>query len=84
MWNVFDTSFIIIFLLYIMLRIKGLATGDGEFRTLVSTESFSALKPRFFQNRRPPLVLIFWLAARASCSPGDLTYPSRLHHQTEG
>ncbi|KAF9644898.1 hypothetical protein BDM02DRAFT_3157054 [Thelephora ganbajun] len=30
MWNVFDTSFIVIFLLYIILRIKGLATGDGS------------------------------------------------------
>ena len=34
MWNVFDASFIIIFLLYIILRIKGLATGDGESRIL--------------------------------------------------
>lgn len=36
MWNVFDSSFIIIFLLYVMLRIKGLVTGDGEFRVLVN------------------------------------------------
>ena len=35
MWNVFDTSFVIIFLLYTILRIKGLATNDGEFRILV-------------------------------------------------
>ncbi|KAF9777364.1 hypothetical protein BJ322DRAFT_465771 [Thelephora terrestris] len=28
MWNVFDSSFILIFFLYIVLRVKGLATGD--------------------------------------------------------
>jgi len=84
MWNVFDASFIIIFLLYIMLRIKGLATGDGEFLTLVSTGNSPELKPRFLQSQRLPLVLIFWLAARASCFPGDPTYPSRSHDQTEG
>ena len=84
MWNVFDTSFIIIFLLYIMLRIKGLATGDGEFRTLVSAGSFPELKQGFLQNWRLPLVLTFLLAARASCSPGDVTNSSRPRDQTKG
>ena len=44
MWNVFDTSFIIIFLLYIMLRVRGLATGDGKFQTLVLDGNFLRLK----------------------------------------
>jgi len=58
-----------------MLRIKGLATGDGKFRTLVSIGNFPELKPRLFQRRHLPLVLIFWLAAHAFCSPGDPTDP---------
>ena len=30
MWNVFDTSFVVVFLAYLGFRIKGLAYGDGE------------------------------------------------------
>lgn len=31
MWNVFDTSFVVIFLAYIGLRIKGLVSGEPEY-----------------------------------------------------
>lgn len=30
MWNVFDTSFVVVFLAYLGFRIKGLAYGDGK------------------------------------------------------
>lgn len=70
MWNVFDTSFVIIFLLYTILRIKGLATNDGEFRILVWVLK---LKGRSSQSRHPRLVSTFSLVARAFYFPGDLT-----------
>jgi hypothetical protein len=31
MWNIFDTSFVMITALYIILRWKGLSTGDSKF-----------------------------------------------------
>ena len=30
MWNIFDTTFVVITALYIILRWKGLSTGDSE------------------------------------------------------
>jgi hypothetical protein len=39
MWNVFDFSFIIVFLAYLGFRIKGLIRGDGNFLLPVTDQS---------------------------------------------
>jgi hypothetical protein len=38
MWNVFDFSFIIIFLAYLGFRIKGLIHGDGSFSSISTSQ----------------------------------------------
>ncbi len=39
MWNVFDTAFIVIITLYLILRWKGLASGDSEFHLPPTSEA---------------------------------------------
>jgi hypothetical protein len=34
MWNVFDSTFIVVTTLYLILRVKGLSSGDCEWRFL--------------------------------------------------
>ena len=37
MWNVFDFSFIVIFLVYLVLRLKGLNDNNGKYRYMPGT-----------------------------------------------
>ena len=36
MWNVFDSSFIVVTTLYLILRLKGLFSGDREFASYLT------------------------------------------------
>jgi hypothetical protein len=73
MWNVFDSSFVVVFLVYLGLRLTGLASNDGALLCSPSVCSPSAQA----SNRRIPQWIaltwlsIFWHAGRVYYFPGQ-------------
>lgn len=70
MWNVFDTAFLAIFCVYLVLRLRGIVYGDCMLffillKLLVYRPSFPSKLPRLKWRS------IFWPAGPASSYPGS-------------
>jgi len=74
MWNVFDTSFVVITLLYFVLRLRGLASGNRE---LYLASCFD-IPPHQVDRGSRQLLLLTWVLISSHVEPASSSQGSVL------